>query len=99
MYVYYLFLRANKFFRSSKMKVLKEWYATQNFRHYTVSHVCIDEWNRARQECVSENIFFFLRRFLKDYIINGIVHEKNGFIKITKNLVRYRSENNFVRSQ
>jgi len=24
------------------------------------------------------------------------VHEKNGFAEISKNLVRYRSENNFV---
>jgi len=34
---------------------------------------------------------------LYDHFIDWIeLHEKNGFIVISKNLVRYRSENNFV---
>jgi len=34
-----------------------------------------------------------------NYIIETSIHRKNEFAEISKNLIRYRSENNFVRPQ
>jgi len=34
---------------------------------------------------------YFTELFLK------LIHEKNSFVKVSKNLARYKSENNFVR--
>jgi len=43
---------------------------------------------------IVDKIFWYEQNSL--VILIPHMHEKNGFVEVSKNIVRYRSENNFV---